>query len=377
MRPGRPVASLWVVDPVVAVLFVIGLVLLLAGGEALVRGAAGLAVSFGISPILVGLTVVAFGTSSPELAVAIGGALSGEPDLVVGNVVGSNIYNVLLVLGVAAVIGPLVVQRQLVQRDVPLMVLASGAVLVLSLDGSVGRLDGVILLASLLGWVVWSIAAARAKEDDVTRTVEGEARAAGTAPRIRQLALIGVGLVLLIVGARWLVDGAVAVATAVGLSPLVIGLTVVAVGTSLPEIATSVIASIRGQRDLAVGNVVGSNLFNLLAVLGITALIAGDVPVAPGALTFDMPVMLGVAIACLPIFFTGHRIGRGEGALFLGYALLYTAYLLANAVEHAEAIAITQALAVVVIPLTAITLLVVATREYGARRAARGDAAAR
>ena len=136
-----------------------------------------------------------------------------------------------------------------------------------------------------------------------------------------------------------------AVATAVGLSPLVIGLTVVAVGTSLPEIATSVIASLRGQRDLAVGNVVGSNLFNLLGVLGLTAVIAGDIPVAPGALTFDMPIMLGVAIACLPIFFTGHRIGRLEGALFLGYAVFYTAYLLATAVEHAQVIAITEALA--------------------------------
>jgi cation:H+ antiporter len=356
------------VDPVIAVLFVIGLVLLLAGGEALVRGAAGIAVSFGISPILVGLTVVAFGTSSPELAVSIGGALSGEPDLVVGNVVGSNIYNVLLVLGVAAVIGGLVVSRQLVRRDVPLMVLASGGVLLLALDGSVGRLDGVLLIAALVAWVVWSIAAARAHEDDVTRTVEDGARTAGSLSRLRQLALIGLGLVLLIVGARWLVDGAVAVATAVGLSPLVIGLTVVALGTSLPEIATSVIAAIRGQKDLAVGNVVGSNLFNLLGVLGLTAVIAGDVPVAPGALTFDMPVMLAVAIACLPIFFTGYRIGRLEGALFLGYAVFYTAYLLATAVEHAEVIAITEALALVVIPLTAITLLVVATREYRTQR---------
>jgi cation:H+ antiporter len=359
-------------DPVVAILFVIGLVLLIAGGEALVRGASGIAVSFGVSPILVGLTIVAFGTSSPELAVSIGGALSGEPDLVVGNVVGSNIYNVLLVLGVSAVIGPLVVQRQLVQRDVPLMVLASGGVLALSLDGSVGRLDGVILLAALLVWVVWSIAAARAHEDDVTRTVEDGARAAGGLPRLRQLVLIGVGLLLLVVGARWLVDGAVAVATAVGLSPLVIGLTVVALGTSMPEIATSVIASIRGQRDLAVGNVVGSNVFNLLGILGISAVIAGDVPVAPGALTFDMPVMLGVAIACLPIFFTGNRIGRWEGALFLGYAIFYTAYLLATAVEHAEVIAITQALAVVVVPLTMVTLVVVASREYRARRAMGG-----
>ncbi len=360
-------------DPVVAVLFIVGLVLLLAGGEALVRGAAGLAVSFGISPLLVGLTVVAFGTSSPELAVAIGGALSGEPDLVVGNVVGSNIYNVLLVLGVAAVIGPLVVGRELVRRDVPLMVIASGAVIVFSLDGSVGRVDGVILIAALIAWLAWTLAASRAGTDAASREAAEEIRAAAGLSRGRQLFLIVIGLVLLVVGARWLVDGAVAVATAIGLSPLVIGLTVVALGTSLPEITTSVIASIRGERDLAVGNVVGSNVFNLLAVLGITAVIAGDVPVAPGALTFDMPVMLAVAIACLPIFFTGYRIGRAEGVLFLGYAVGYTAYLLATAVEHAEVIAITEALAVVVIPLTAVTLVVVVTRELRARTAARSE----
>ena len=223
---------------------------------------------------------------------------------------------------------------------------------------------------------MWSIAAARAHEDDVTRTVEDGARTAGSLSRLRQLALIGLGLVLLIVGARWLVDGAVAVATAVGLSPLVIGLTVVALGTSLPEIATSVIAAIRGQKDLAVGNVVGSNLFNLLGVLGLTAVIAGDVPVAPGALTFDMPVMLAVAIACLPIFFTGYRIGRLEGRCSSATRSLH-GLPAGNGRGARGGDAITEALALVVIPLTAITLLVVATREYRTQRASRGGAEAR
>lgn len=361
-------------DPVIAVLFVVGLVLLLLGGEALVRGAAGLAVSFGISPLLVGLTVVAFGTSSPELAVSVGGALSGQPDIVVGNVVGSNIYNVLLVLGLAAAIGSLVVGRELIRRDVPIMVGASVGLIVLSLDGSVGRLDGVILVLGFLAWLGWTIAASRTTVDAASEDAVEEIRAAAGLSRGRQVLLIVIGLVLLVVGARWLVDGAVAAATAIGLSPLVIGLTVVALGTSLPELVTSVIASFRGQRDLAVGNVVGSNVFNILAILGISAVIAGDIPVAPGALTFDMPVMLAVAVACLPIFFTGYRIGRWEGVLFLGYAVFYTAYLLATAVEHTEVIALTEALAIVVIPLTAITLLVVASREVAARRASRGGA---
>ncbi|HEX5829096.1 MAG TPA: calcium/sodium antiporter [Candidatus Limnocylindrales bacterium] len=355
-------------EPVVAVLFVVGLVLLVAGGEALVRGAAGLASAAGISPIVIGLTVVAFGTSSPELAVSIGSAFTGETDIVVGNIVGSNIYNVLLILGLSAVIMPLTVGRQLVRRDVPLMVLASLGVLLFALDGSIGRLDGLILVAGLVTWTAWSVIAARAETPAESRKAEEEIRSLSSSSRLRQVGLILLGLVMLVIGARWLVDGAVAVATAVGLPPLVIGLTVVAVGTSLPELATSVIATIRGQRDLAVGNIVGSNLFNLLGVLGFTAVIAGDVPVPPGALSFDLPVMVAVAIACLPIFFTGYRIGRAEGALFLAYAVGYTVYLLATAVEHAEVTALTEALAFVLLPLTALTLLILAVRQWRAHR---------
>lgn len=347
-------------DPLVLVLFGVGLVLLIAGGEALVAGASRLAVSFGISPIVIGLTVVAFGTSSPELAVSMGAAAAGTPDLVVGNVIGSNVYNILLILGISAIIAPLVVGRQVVRREVPLMILASLVTLALAVDGSISRLDGLLLFGGLVAWLVYLLRESRAltKAEGPDPDEVPERR-----HRLRSGALVVTGLVLLLVGARWLVDGAVAVATAFGLSELVVGLTVVAVGTSLPELATSVIATIRGERDIAVGNVVGSNVFNLLAVLGLSAIVGGEIPVAPGALTFDLPVMTVVAIACLPILFTGYRIARWEGALFLTYGAGYTVYLLATAIRHPTVPALAEALAAVVIPLTVVTLLVLATRD--------------
>jgi cation:H+ antiporter len=357
------------VDSVTAILFVLGFVALIAGGELLVRGASGIARAFGIHPVVIGLTIVAFGTSSPEIAVAIGSAAAGKPDLIVGNVVGSNIYNVLLVLGLAAVITSLVVQRQLIRREVPLMILASGAVMVMAADGGIGRIDGLILLVALAAWLVYAVRQGRAEAS----TLEPVDRAASSPADLgRRVAFVLAGLALLVVGAQWLVGGAVAVAEAIGLSELVIGLTVVAIGTSLPEIATSVIASLRGQRDIAVGNVVGSNLFNLLAVLGLAALIAGEIPVAPGARTFDLPIMFAVSVACLPIFFTGYRIGRREGALFLAYGVGYTTYLLANATRHAEVTGLAEAIAAFVIPLTVATLVILASRQYQARRAGPG-----
>lgn len=355
-------------DPLVVVLFVVGLGLLIAGGEALVKGAGRIALSFGISPIVIGLTVVAFGTSAPELAVSVGAAFSGAPDLVVGNVVGSNIYNVLLILGLSALIAPLVVGRQVVRREVPLMVAASLGTIVLALDGSIGRLDGLVLFGSLLVWLVFLLRESRSLE----RTEAHDAGEISTArrDRLKSVGFIVLGLVMLVVGARWLVDGAVSVAAALGLSDLVIALTIVAVGTSLPELATSIIATIRGERDIAVGNVVGSNVFNLLAVLGLSAVIAGEVPVAQGALTFDLPVMAAVAIACLPVFFTGYRIARWEGVLFLGYGAAYTVYLLATALSHPTVPAFAEALAGVVIPLTIVTLLLFVTRDVRRSRRA-------
>lgn len=327
-----------------------GVVLLVAGAETLVRGAAAIAHRFHISPLVVGLTVVAYGTSAPEMAVSVAAALGGRADLALGNVVGSNIFNVLFILGISAVITPLVVSRQLVRIDVPLMIGLSFTTMVLALDGSVGRIDGLLLV---MGAIVYTVALIRQSE----RTPDSGEAAPMSAPRAG--ALVALGLVLLVGGSRLLVSSAVQIAAELGVSDLVVGLTIIAAGTSLPEVATSVVAAIRGQRDIAVGNVVGSNIFNLLSVLGLTAVLSPDgVAVPAAALRFDLPVMTAVAVACLPIFFTGHRIARWEGVLFLGYWVAYTAYLVLSGVRSPQAPLLANAMLWFAAPLTIVTLVV-------------------
>ena len=365
--------------PMVILQLVVGSGLLIAGAELLVRGASRLATASGISPLVVGLTVVAFGTSAPELAVTVGAAHTGAADVALGNVVGSNIFNVLFILGLSAAIAPLVVVRQLVRLDVPLMIGVSGLVLVLALDGTIGRLDGVLLAAGIVSYTVLLIRKSR-RETARTRAVYDAAYGEDgydlefgperDGPRTwpLDLALIAAGLVLLVFGSQWLVAAAVATAEALGVSELVIGLTIIAIGTSLPELATSVLAALRGERDIAVGNVVGSNLFNLLAVLGFGSVLAPDgLPVSPGVLAFDLPVMIGVAVAALPIFFTGYTISRWEGGVFLAYYLAYMTYLFLDAVDHAALDEYRTAMLFFVLPLTALTLAVGALRTLRGR----------
>ena len=345
-----------------ALTLVAGLALLIVGAEMLVKGASRVAAGFGISPLVIGLTVVAFGTSSPEMAISVASAWKGEADIAVGNVVGSNIFNVLLILGLSAVITPLLVSKQLVKIDVPLMIAASVAVFLFAMDGRIAFWEGGVLFAGVIAYCVFAIRLGKAT-GETGEAIEGGGHWA------KDIALIVVGLVLLVLGSQWLVSAAVTIATAMGVSELVIGLTIVAAGTSMPEVATSVTAAIRGQRDIAVGNVVGSNLFNLLCVLGMTALVAPDgLPVSDAAIRFDMPVMLAVAVACLPIFFVGYTIQRWEGALFLGYYVAYTAYLILAATEHEVLPAFSQAMMWFVVPLTVVTLLVVLVRELRRRR---------
>ena len=345
-----------------------GLAMLLGGAELLVRGASRLALRWGMAPLVVGLTVVAFGTSAPELAIGIGAALQGEADIALGNVVGSNIANVLLILGICALVSPLVVRRQLIWLDVPVMVAVSLGVLAMSLDGELVRGEGIALVAlgvAYVGGLLWM--ARRGNGDDVTVDVEVPDTDVDV-PTWRHVLVLVTGLAVLVLGSQWLVDGAVSIATAMGVSELVIGLTVVAIGTSLPEIATSVLAVMRGERDMAVGNIVGSNVFNLLFVLGATAAIAPDgIAVGAAAVRFDLPVMTAVALACMPIFFTGHCIQRWEGGLFLGYYLAYLAYLLLDAADHDALPAFSAMMMAFVVPLTVITLAVVTLRAWRAR----------
>jgi cation:H+ antiporter len=348
-----------------ALMLIAGLALLIVGAEWLVKGASRVAAGFGISPLVIGLTVVAFGTSSPEMAISVSSALKGEADIAVGNVVGSNIFNVLFILGVSALITPLVVSKQLVKLDVPLMIGVSVLALLLSLDGRIALWEGAVLFAGIIAYTIMTVRVGKAS-GEAGEAVDGADRWAVN------VGLILLGLVLLVLGSRWLVTAAIEIATAMGVSELVIGLTIVAAGTSMPEVATSITAAIRGQRDIAVGNVVGSNIFNILAVLGLTAMVApGGLPVSDAALNFDYPVMLAVAVACLPIFFVGYTIQRWEGALFLGYYVAYTVYLVFDATDHDALPAFSMAMMVFVVPLTVITLGIVLVRELKARAARR------
>ena len=354
---------------ITAVFFIAGLGLLVLGAEALVRGASKLAAALGVPPLIVGLTVVAYGTSTPEIAVSLQAALAGQADITVGNVVGSNIFNVLFILGLSAMIAPLVVSRQLVWMDVPIMIGISVLMLLMALDGRVSRIEGGLLVLGIVGYTVFLVRQARKEKAAAREAAAADGGGADRTPAatlatwVVNLAYIAAGLGLLVLGARWFVESSIAIARLMGVSELVIALTIVAAGTSMPEVATSIIASLRGERDIAVGNVVGSNIYNILAVLGLAALIApGGVAVAPAALDFDIPVMVAVALACLPIFFTGHLIARWEGWLFFGYYAAYTAYLVLASQQHDALPAFSFVMGAFVVPITVVTLLVLAAR---------------
>ncbi len=343
-----------------ALLLVAGLGLLVCGAEALVRGAARLATALGVSPLLVGLTVVAWGTSAPELVVSTLAALQGQPDIALGNVVGSNVFNVLFILGAAAIVSPLVVARQLVWIEVPILVGVSLVTWALAADARIGRGEGILLLVLGLAYTVFAMRyGAVPPSTDLGEEVDTAKHKLAS-----HVAFVVVGLGCLVVGARWFVHGAVEIARWLGVSELVIGLTIVAGGTSLPELATSVVAAVKGERDISVGNVVGSNLFNLLFVLGAAATISSrGIEVAAAALTFDFPVMVAVAVACFPIFFTGHRIARWEGWLFLGYGAAYWTYLLLASGDHDTAPLFSRVMLAFVMPLTIVTLAVSVARQ--------------
>lgn len=359
-------------DTFTLVLFIIGLALLIGGAEILLRGATRLAAALGISPLVVGLTVVAFGTSSPELAVTIQSAWAGQGDIALGNIIGSNICNTLFILGLAALITPLVVAQKLIRLDVPLMIGISFLMLLMGLDGLISRFDGAILFAGIIVYTVWSIRQSRRESRQVKQEYTQEyGSKPGQSPwqLLLYVGLVLVGLVLLTVGSNWLVDGAVALARTLGVSELLIGLTIIAVGTSLPEVAASVVASLKGERDIAVGNVIGSNIFNILSVLGLTSLISpSGVNVPATALYFDIPVMIATAVACLPIFFNGHKVARWEGGLLFGYYLAYTFYLVLKATNNTILPTFAAAMVYFIIPLTVITLVVVVVRTMQINR---------
>jgi cation:H+ antiporter len=345
--------------------FVIGLTALIAGAELVVRSASRLAGMFGVSRLVIGLTVVAFGTSAPELAISIQAGIDGQTDLMLGNIVGSNISNILLILGLTAIMIPLKVHVNLIRIDVPVMIGVTLLLYLFAWNGFITFWECLTLSVLLMIYMFFLI-----RKSGSTTTPSDHERKKRTPAAIILYAAIGItGLALLILGAGWLVESAVILAELAGVSELVIGLTVVALGTSLPEVVTSLVAAIKKERDIAVGSVIGSNILNILAVLGVSGLFIPDaIPVQSALIRFDLLILIAVSVACIPIFFTGHKISRWEGAVFLIYYILYILFLFLSSEEHNALGTFSTAMLTFVIPITVLTILVTAGREWTIRQ---------
>lgn len=306
----------------------LGLGLLYFGAQVLIKGGAALAFRFGLSALVVGLTVIAYGTSSPELVVSLQAAFSGNSAIAVGNVIGSNICNIALILGLCSLMQPLTASAQVIRREVPIMIGVSLLLVGVIWDGVIGRIDGALLLSGLIAYTWLTVRAARAAKEGLAEREYDEDFHVGAPGAGRSVALVGLGLAVLIGGSHLFVTGAVEIARHWGISDVVIGLTVVAVGTSLPELATSLVAALRGHSDVAIGNVVGSNIFNVLGILGLVALVH---PIdAAGLSRIDLGMMIATAVALLPVARSGGRVNRVEGAILLGVYVAYTVWLVAR-----------------------------------------------
>jgi cation:H+ antiporter len=346
-----------------------GLILLVIGADVLVKCAASLAARMHVPPLLIGLTIVAYGTSAPETVVSTMASARGQADIALGNVLGSNIFNVLLILGASACVTPLLISARLVRIDVPVMVGFSLLTWALASEGVLTHADGVLLLTALAIYTAFQVAQARrATNTDIAAPPRGHV--------IIDIVLLIGGFGLLLLGSRWFLDGTVAIARMLGVSELVIGLTIVAAGTSLPELATSIVAALRGARDIAIGNVVGSNVFNLTGVLGVACLVSDDgVSVATSSLHFDVPIMVAVAFACLPIFFKDNIIARWQGCVFVGYYVCYVIYLILDAQGHDAIDLYGRTMVYFAFPITALTFGTIALRRFREHSRRRGPPA--
>lgn len=333
----------------------------MVGAELSVRAAVRLAASLNVRPLILGLTVVAMSSSAPQMAVSLQAAFSSSPDISVASVVGSNIFNVLVTLGLCALIIPLRVARQLVRFDTPLMIGASALVFALSYKGELGAVDGAILLFALLAYL---LTLARRSRQYVPKSTPKHTHTS-LARQVVSVVTIAFGLMLLVMGAHLLIEAAVAIAQDLGLSERVIGLTVIAGSTSLPALTTSLIAAMRGERDIAVGNVIGSNLFNLLGVLGMTAMVApSPLSISPNALGFDLPVMLVVSAVCLPVFYSGYRVTRTEGLLLLGLYLAYGLHIISFTTGMPLAHTLEKLMSYLILPLLAVLILFTSVKAW-------------
>ena len=313
-------------------LLIVGFVVLVVGAESLVRGATNIAKTFGISTLVIGLTVVAFGTSAPELFVSLVAAFKGTADVAVGNVIGSNIFNVLMIIGCSAIIAPVEISYAVRRREMPIMLITLGLMYLVAWSGVISRWEGWLLFVGILVYLVWNYLSARRSVTVVIASKEEESRPSASGKFIfKNINFVILGLVGLVFGSNLIVDNATFIAKTYGVSDLVIGITLVAVGTSLPELATTVVAAIKGEPDLAVGNAIGSNVFNVLCVIGLTAGIT-PLSVNPQALSVDLIVMLVSCFAVWPLMLYRRKFGRLEGGLLVLVYAGYIAYLALNQV---------------------------------------------
>lgn len=339
------------------VAFAGGLLALLAAGHLVVRAASTLGARFGLSPNVIGLTIVAAGTSAPELAVVFQAIAADDTELAVGSIIGSNIANILLVLGIAALMGSIAVTSRVVRIDIPVMILTSVVLVLFALDRNLGQLEGLALVSALVAFTIWTLRA--------TTNGSPSGRGQGGPGLARTLVELLVGIALLAVAARFVVFGAEEIATALGVPELIIGLTIVALGTSAPEIVTTLVAAARGERDLAVGNAVGSNIYNILLVLGLTSAVTPTgIRISTDAVTLDLPIMAAVAFACLPLVAWDRRLERWEGAVFLAYYVAYLVFLVLDATGHRAKDPFALVIVAFVLPLTAITIATVLYRRH-------------
>jgi len=309
----------------VLIFLILGLITLFIGAEGLIRGASALALRVGITPLVVGLTVVAFGTSTPELVVSLKAALIGNSSISLGNVVGSNIANIALILGVASIIRPLNVHANVIRREIPIMIGVSILLIVLLIDGELSIIDGLIFVIGIITYTIANVAMARKEKNTEVEKEFNEGLKTKLGVSVSLIFIVG-GLGLMILGANLFVISSISIAKAIGVSDAIIGLTIVAVGTSLPELITSIVAAYKNESDIAIGNVVGSNIFNILGILGLTSLV---IPLSSSGISYvDLAVMVFTAMILLPLSKTGFKITRLEGALLVIGYLVYVYYLL-------------------------------------------------
>lgn len=341
------------------ILFIAGLVALIGGAELFLKAVDHFGLKWGVSPLIMGLTVVAFATGAPELAISIKAATSGNADLVLGNIIGSNIANILLILGITSLISPLNITRRMIRIDVPIVIVVSLVLFLLALDGILSPFDGMVLLVGFIGYSIFTYFQIQKSRDEESAeelfefegTVDDLTK--GAFFYIKNVGFLLIGLGLIVLGSNWMVDSAVSIATKLGISQLVIGLTIVSIGTSLPEVATSLTSARKGNADIAVANVMGSNLYNVLLTLGLTLVIAPNaLEVSKDALSLDLPFMLAVSIVCIPIFIAGFNLTRTDGLIFLFYYVTYLAYLVMNSMGSAYAIYIEYVMIWAIVPAT-------------------------